>query len=151
MRQPRHPVVRLLSMTILRTALLAALGLALSASPAASSGGGSARTVLDVADLEQGAPPAIAWAERRAGRTVIHGTDGTRTPVPNRLNEFAPMGTGHVVQTIGRRVATRWVGADGSPGRRTWRTGRRRTRPESRSSSSRTLRFTSTAGARSRG
>ena len=110
-------------MTILRTALLAALGLALSASPAASSGGGSARTVLDVADLEQGAPPAIAWAERRAGRTVIHGTDGTRTPVPNRLNEFAPMGSGHVIQTIGRRVTTRWVGADGSPGRRTWRTG----------------------------
>ena len=82
-----------------------------------------ARTVLDVSDLEQGAPPAIAWSERRSGRTVIHGTGGTTTPAANRLDRFAPMGSGYVVQTIGGRVTTRWIGADGTPGRREWRTG----------------------------
>lgn len=81
------------------------------------------RTVLDVSDLELGAPPALAWSERRGGRTVIHGTSGGATPVANRLDRFAPMGSGYVVQTIGGRSTTRWVGADGSPGRREWRTG----------------------------
>ncbi len=81
-------------------------------------------TRFDVSDLERGAPPAIAWAERRSGRTVIHGTGGTATPVPNSLDAFAPMGSGFVIQTAGSRPpTTRWVGADGSAGRRQWRTG----------------------------
>ena len=118
-------------MTILRTVVLAATTLALAAalapatqaSPAPGSSAKVARTLLDVSDLERGAPPAIAWSERRSGRTVIHGTSGTRTPVANRLDRFAPMGSGYVVQTIGGRATTRWIGADGSPGRGEWRTG----------------------------
>ena len=51
-------------------------------------------TVFDVSDLEQGDPPAVAWSERRSGRTVIHGTGGTTTPAPNGLDQFAPMGLG---------------------------------------------------------
>jgi hypothetical protein len=113
--------------TLLATASSAlALALAAALAPATQAGPAPAaptRTVLDVSDLEQGAPPAIAWSERRSGRTVIHGTGGARTPVANRLDRFAPMGSGYVVQTIGGRVTTRWVGADGSPGRREWRTG----------------------------
>jgi hypothetical protein len=112
--------------TIARTTLLATATLALAAAlaPASSSFSAAApRTVLDVSDLEQGAPPALAWSERRSGRTVIHGAGGTRTPVANRLDQFAPMGSGYVVQTIGVHPTTRWVGADGSPGRREWRTG----------------------------
>ena len=117
--------------TIARTTLLAAatpvlaLALAATLAPASSSFSSSApRTVLDVADLAQGAPPALAWSERRSGRTVIHGTGGTRTPVVNSLDQFAPMGSGYVVQTIGNRPSTtRWIAADGTPGRREWRTG----------------------------
>jgi hypothetical protein len=81
------------------------------------------RTVLDVRDLEQGAPPAIAWSERRSGTTVIHGLDGSTTPVPNAITELTPMGSGYVIQTAGNRPTTRWVAADGTPGRREWRTG----------------------------
>ncbi len=33
------------------------------------------------------------------------------------------MGSGYVVQTIGGRPTTRWIGADGTPGRGEWRTG----------------------------
>jgi hypothetical protein len=116
-----------------RAALVAAAALGLAtalspATPASSAADTSSRsapsTVLDVRGLELGDPPAIAWSERRSGRTVIHGTDGTRTPAPNRLDQFAPMGSGHVIQTIGLAGSrTRWIGADGSPGRREWRTG----------------------------
>jgi hypothetical protein len=120
--------------TIARTTLLATATLALAATVAPATQAGPApvaaratsapRTVLDVSDLEQGAPPALAWSERRSGRTVIHGTGGTTTPVANSLDQFAPMGSGYVVQTIGNRPSTtRWIGADGSPGRREWRTG----------------------------
>lgn len=81
-------------------------------------------TRLDVSDLGIGAPPAVAWSARRSGRTVIHGAGGTTTPVPNNLAAFSPMGSGFVVQTAGNHpVTTRWVGADGTPGRREWRTG----------------------------
>jgi hypothetical protein len=81
-------------------------------------------TVLDVRGLEQGDPPALAWSERRSGRTVIHGLGGTTTPAPNGLAELAPMGSGYVVQTVGNRpTTTRWIAADGTPGRREWRTG----------------------------
>ncbi|PKH43534.1 hypothetical protein SAMN05192575_108177 [Nocardioides alpinus] len=81
-------------------------------------------TRFDVSDLETGAPPAIAWSERRGGRTVIHGPGGTTTPVPNNLVELAPMGSGYVVQTgLSRPTTVRWVAADGTAGRREWRTG----------------------------
>ena len=100
------------------------LGLALAAPTTASAERAAPRTVLDVRGLDQGAPPAVAWSERRAGRTVIHGADGTRTPVDNRVVEIAPMGSGYVVQSIGGgATTTRWIDADGSPGRREWRTG----------------------------
>ena len=109
-------------------ALAAGLWPATPATSAASPAGASSRpaptTVLDVRGLQQGDPPAVAWSERRSGRTVIHGTDGTRTPAPNRLDQFAPMGSGYVVQTIAAGgTRTRWIGADGTPGRREWRTG----------------------------
>lgn len=112
-------------MTIVRTAVLAATTLLLASAfaPATAEERAPARTVLDVSDLEQGAPPDIAWSERRAGRTVIHGTDATTTPVSNRLDRFAPMGSGFVVQTIAGRPTTRWIAADGTPGRGEWRTG----------------------------
>jgi hypothetical protein len=109
-------------------ALAAGLSPATPATSATSAAGTSSRpapsTVLDVRGLEQGDPPAVAWSERRSGRTVIHGTGGTRTPAPNRLDQFAPMGSGHVIQTIGAGAAvTRWIGADGTPGRGEWRSG----------------------------
>lgn len=128
----------LLMKNLSRTTALAATTLALAASLApflaaslasASQAGttvsaGAPRTVLDVGNLEQGASPALAWSERRGGKTVIHGTGGTTTPVPNNLTELAPMGSGYVIQTAGARPArTRWVAADGTPGRREWRTG----------------------------
>ncbi len=115
-----------------RTTLLAATMLALAASltagaqalPSDARPQAGPRTVFDVSDLETGAPPAVAWSERRSGRTVIHGTRGTTTPVPNQLTELAPMGSGYVIQTAGNRpTVTRWVAADGTPGRREWRTG----------------------------
>ena len=109
--------------TLPRALPLAATALALSTSlvPPAQA---ASRTVLDVRDLEQGKPPAIAWAERTGGRTVIHGRGGTTTPVPNNLVELAPMGSGYVIQTaLNRPTTVRWVAADGTPGRREWRTG----------------------------
>lgn len=117
-------------LTMPRTLLLAATAVALSASllpaveAAEHTSGKAPRTVLDVRDLDQGRPPAIAWTERTAGRTVIHGSGGTTTPVPNTIVALAPMGSGHVIQTALHRPATvRWVAADGTPGRREWRTG----------------------------
>ena len=119
--------------TLSRTVLLVATVLALTAtlapattaSPFPDAGARAARaTVLDVRGLEQGAPPAIAWSERKDGRTVVYGTGGTLTPVPNRLTEVAPMGSGYVIQTLSRSgTTTRWVSAEGTPGRREWRTG----------------------------
>ncbi|WP_374457266.1 hypothetical protein [Nocardioides sp.] len=120
--------------TLSRTTVLAATALAVAALiPSAQAGtaevGAEARaqaprTVLDVRDLAQGEPPAIAWTERRSGRTVIHGPGGTRTPVPNNVVALAPMGSGYVVQTaLNRPTTVRWVAADGTPGRREWRTG----------------------------
>jgi hypothetical protein len=110
--------------TLPRAALLTAATLALATPLAAPPAHSAPRTVLDVRGLEQGEPPAIAWTERRAGRTVIHGPGGTTTPVPNRVVELAPMGSGYVIQTISNPLPTvRWIGADGTPGRRAWRTG----------------------------
>ncbi|KRE92835.1 hypothetical protein ASG76_15320 [Nocardioides sp. Soil774] len=113
--------------TLPRAALLAATTLALTSSLLPSVQASSEqvpRTVLDVRDLDQGEPPALAWTERTAGRTVVHGPDGTTTPVPNNVVELAPMGSGYVVQTaLNRPTTVRWIGADGTPGRREWRTG----------------------------
>jgi hypothetical protein len=80
--------------------------------------------VFDVSDLDTGAAPRIAWSERTGnGRTTIHGPDGT-TPAAGNVMAFAPMGSGYVVQTGGARPPrVRWIGADGTPGRREWRTG----------------------------
>lgn len=112
-----------------RTTVLAATALAVVLVPSAHATApderaGAPRTVLDVRDLDLGAPPAVAWTERRAGRNVIHGPDGTTTPVPNNVVELAPMGSGYVVQTaLNRPTTVRWVAADGTPARRAWRTG----------------------------
>jgi hypothetical protein len=78
--------------------------------------------VFDVSDLETGAPPRIAWAERTSGsRVTIHGTAGA-TPAAGNLQTFAPMGSGYVVQAGGARPPrVRWIAADGTPGPRTWR------------------------------
>ena len=92
------------------------------AKPPTTDSSGSTR--FDVSDLSTGSPPAVAWLERRPGVTVVHGVDGALTPVPKNTRELAPMGSGYVIQTASRRPPrTRWVGADGSPGRRTWKTG----------------------------
>lgn len=129
MRQPRSSDGRLHSMkTSSRAALLAVTALALASSVLPSGRAAPASearpTVLDVRGLDQGEPPAIAWAERKAGGTVIHGPDGTTTPVADELVAFAPMGSGYVVQTgLERPTTVRWIGADGTPGRREWRTG----------------------------
>lgn len=116
-----------------RTALIAAgvavLALASPTAPATSQQSAersrpAPTTLFDVSDLETGAPPALAWSERRSGRTVIHGTTGTSTPAPNNLDAFVPMPSGFVVQTAGNRpVTTRWLSADGTLGTREWRTG----------------------------
>ena len=128
----RLPTMKLFSGTALLAATTLALTTALTAAlaPGAEALWSDApdraapRTVFDVSDLGTGAPPAVAWSERRSGRTVIHGTGGTTTPVPNSLTELAPMGSGYVIQTAGNRPAvTRWVAVDGAHGRREWRTG----------------------------
>ena len=83
------------------------------------------RQVLDVSDLDTGDAPRLAWAERTgAGRFTVHAPDGGTTPFTGELRELVPMGSGYVVQTGGARPPrVRWIAADGSPGRREWRTG----------------------------
>jgi hypothetical protein len=104
---------------------VAPLALTLHAAPAdASDGAAAPRQVLDVSDLDTGAAPRLAWSERTSGsRVTIHGPDGT-TPAAGNVRVFAPMGSGYVVQTGGvRPPRVRWIGADGTPGPREWRTG----------------------------
>ncbi|WP_457205218.1 hypothetical protein [Nocardioides sp. P5_C9_2] len=104
---------------------VAPLALTLHSAPAGASDRAAApRQVFDVSDLDTGAAPQVAWAERtRASRVVIHGPDGA-TPAPGNVRAFAPMGSGYVVQTGGARPPrVRWIGADGTPGPREWRTG----------------------------
>lgn len=80
------------------------------------------KRVFDVSDLETGDPPQVPWAEQTsAGRVTIHGPAGD-TPAAGNLREFAPMGSGYVVQG-GQSPKVRWIGADGSPGPRVWRSG----------------------------
>ncbi|QIK75470.1 hypothetical protein [Nocardioides piscis] len=82
------------------------------------------RQVLDVSDLPTGEPPAIAYAELTGrNRWKIHRPSG-QTTFRGKLLELAPMGSGFVVQTSTRTAyETRWIGADGASGARTWRTG----------------------------
>lgn len=81
------------------------------------------KTIFDVSDLETGAPPALVWTETDGDKTTIHGPAG-ETPVDGVVDAVAPMGSGYVVQTIdGARATTRFVGADGTPGRSSWRSG----------------------------
>jgi hypothetical protein len=77
------------------------------------------RQVFDVSDLETGARPQIAWAERRsATRSTIHGPDGDTPVRGGELSAFAPMGAGYVVQ---QGSTVRWIAADGTPGAKSWR------------------------------
>lgn len=82
------------------------------------------RQVFDVSDLAKGPAPQVAWSERTGtGRMTIHGPAGT-TPAAGDVRAFAPMGSGYVVQTGGARPPrVRWIAADGTPGRREWRSG----------------------------
>ncbi|WP_107772021.1 hypothetical protein [Nocardioides sediminis] len=106
---------------------VAPLALTLHSAPAGGSAPGAAepRQVFDVSDLDTGDAPRLAWAERTgAGRFTVHAAGGSTTPVTGELRELAPMGSGYVVQTGGARPPrVRWIAADGSPGRREWRTG----------------------------
>ncbi|MCW2834510.1 MAG: hypothetical protein JWN68_2463, partial [Nocardioides sp.] len=79
------------------------------------------RQVLDVSDLDAGARPQVAWAERTSRSVMtIHGlTADTPAPADGPMT-FAPMGSGYVVQ---HGSELRWIGSDGTPGRRTWRSG----------------------------
>lgn len=112
-------------MRMLAALTAAPLALALLAQPAGArpSAGQEAppRQVLDVSDLDTGARPEVPWAERTS-RTMmtIHGRT-TDTPAPGEgPMTFAPMGSGYVVQ---RGSLLKWIGSDGTPGRRTWRSG----------------------------
>lgn len=110
---------------LIATLAAAPLALTLLGSTAHAEQAKPIRTTFDVSDLETGAPPKIAWSETTDGtETTIHGATGTDTLVDGDVADFAPMGSGYVVQTIdGARATTRWVGADGGPGRSSWRTG----------------------------
>ena len=85
------------------------------------------KTVFDVSDLKTGAPPELVWSQTTGGETTIHGPAG-ETTIAGRVAALAPMGSGFIVQSIDAvdpngRPITRFVGADGTPGRSTWRTG----------------------------
>lgn len=105
----------------LLTALaVAPLSLALLGSSAQAQEQAPTRTVLDVGNLETGAPPGLVWARTIGGRSVIHGPAG-RTAVDGKVRALAPMGSGYVVQTSRNGPATtRWISADGTPGSISW-------------------------------
>ncbi|MEO5661854.1 MAG: hypothetical protein ABIR39_01100 [Nocardioides sp.] len=106
---------------------VAALALPLLGSSAHAEEQAPRKTVFDVSDLETGAPPKLVWSQTTGDETTIHGPTG-ETPVAGRVDALAPMGSGYVVQSFdtsdpNARPITRFVGADGTPGRSTWRTG----------------------------
>jgi len=110
---------------ILSALAVAPLALALLGQPAHADREAGERAapkqVLDVSDLETGAPPSVAWAERvNAKLTTIHGPDGNTPVRDGDLRAFAPMGSGYVVQ---QGTTVRWIAADGTPGAKTWRSG----------------------------
>lgn len=108
---------------LLATLALAPLALTLLGSSAHAEQAAPTRTIFDVSDLETGVAPKLVWTEQVRSRTVIHGRGGTTT-IEGDVNAIAPMGSGHVVQTLeDGRATTRWIGADGTPGRSSWRTG----------------------------
>lgn len=110
------------------TALAAApLALALLGSSAQAEQQAPRKTVFDVSDLETGAPPGLVWSETTGDESTIHGPAGEMT-LDGGVDALAPMGSGYVVQSFdtsdpNARTITRFVGADGTPGRSTWRTG----------------------------
>lgn len=106
------------------TALAAApLALTLLGSSAQAEEQAPRKTIFDVSDLETGAPPKIVWSQTTGGESTIHGPAG-ETTIAGRVDALAPMGSGYVVQTLDEgRATTRFVGADGTPGRSSWRTG----------------------------
>ena len=130
LRQPTPAPARLLSMknlvlaaTALAVAVLVPSAPAVSAEAQVESQ--APRTVLDVRDLDPGRATGhrVVRATRRQDRRST-GPTGTTTPVANNLVALAPMGSGYVVQTaLNRPTTVRWVAADGTPGRREWRTG----------------------------
>ncbi|PUA81788.1 hypothetical protein [Nocardioides currus] len=101
-----------------------ALALALLGNPAHAAPQAPVTKTFDVSDLSTGAPPKLVWSETTDGTTsTVHGPAGDTT-VQGDVAALAPMGSGFVVQTVkGGRTTTRWVGADGSPGRSSWRSG----------------------------
>lgn len=79
---------------------------------------------LDVRNLPTGDPPAVAWAELRGKRMVLHASDGTTTRVPRRTVAFARMGDGWVIQRATRnRPIVKQIRADGTVRRKWRRTG----------------------------
>lgn len=106
---------------------IAPLALTLLGSSAQAEEQAPRRTVFDVSDLETGAPPKLVWSQTTGDETTIHGPAG-ETTIAGRVAALAPMGSGFIVQGFdtvnpGRRPITRFVGADGTPGRSSWRTG----------------------------
>lgn len=112
---------------LLTTLAVAPLALALVGPASQATAPAPPTTIFDVSSLKTGAAPRLAWSETTGSRTTIHAPGGTTTPVAGRMNAFAPMGSGYVVQsfdtTTAARPTTRWVSASGSPGRSSWRTG----------------------------
>ncbi|UUZ57948.1 hypothetical protein [Nocardioides sp. B-3] len=106
---------------------VAPLALTLLGSSARAQEQGPARTIFDVSDPETGTAPKLVWTEQQGSKTVIHGSGGTTT-ITGDVNAIAPTGSGYVVQTFDTvdpngRPITRWIGADGTAGRSSWRTG----------------------------
>jgi len=119
-------------MTCSRSGILATLAtltltVGLVALPATAPAAKPPVTDLDTQGLATGASPAIAWAERSGGTTTLHRPDGTTTQIEGRrVTALAPMGSGYMIQTrgrAGRHPAILFMGADGTPGRRSWRSG----------------------------
>jgi hypothetical protein len=111
----------------LTTLAVAPLALTLLGSSAQAEERSPTDTVFDVSRLDTGAAPKLVWTQQAGAKTVIHGHGGTTT-IAGDVNAVAPMGSGYVVQTFDTvdpngRPITRWIGADGKPGRSSWRTG----------------------------
>lgn len=122
---------------LLTTLAVAPLALALLGTPAPAQAQAQAqthaqeqaptKTIFDVSDLETGAPPELVWSQTDGDTSTIHGP-ASETTVDGDVSALAPMGSGYVVQSMdtsdpNARTITRFVGADGSPGRSTWRSG----------------------------
>ena len=117
---------RVLSVFAAAPLVLALIGSPANTLPAAAERA-APRQVLDVNDLETGAPPKLAWSQTDGDTSTIHGPAGATT-IDGNVSALAPMGSGFVVQSFdtsdpNARTITRFVGADGTRGRSTWRSG----------------------------